>query len=93
MNDFKPIPGWSNYEIDQEGNVRSITRVDLGGRVWKGRLLNVRVTPKGYKRVDLAQDGRRGSFLVNVLLKMTWGPISGQMRPQETDSGHLNQTR
>lgn len=71
---WKAVPGWSEYEVCEDGQVRSAQRPTTDGRLFPQRILTVRHNTKGYPRVDLRQDGVRKSFLVSTLVRLAFKP-------------------
>jgi hypothetical protein len=64
MEEWKVVPGFSNYEVSNMGNIRSIERVSImsNGRVihLEGRTKTIRVHPKnGFLLTDLVDDKRK----------------------------------
>lgn len=66
---WKPIPGYEGfYEVSDEGQIRSLDRVDRRGRFWKSQLLRPGTTPRGHHYVALRRDGKLKTFLLHVLV-------------------------
>jgi len=51
---WKPVPGYSGYEVSDKGRVRSVDRINPDGRRYKGQVLAQRTSNKGYRLVNLA---------------------------------------
>lgn len=78
---WKPIQGWSVYEVSNLGRVRSVDRtisMVCRGMVCEkfvtGRILKTRPVGAGYQYVNLSQDGDRGSFYVHRLVATAFIP-------------------
>lgn len=71
------IPGWAGYyQVSSDGQVRSLDRtvVRRNGSVtkFKSRILRQKNTESGNNSVILAKDGKKVSFSVKTLVKMTF---------------------
>jgi hypothetical protein len=74
MQDSYVIDGFSNYVVWSVGDVQSLPRWDIHGRVNRGRILKPSVNAQGYKVVCLIQDGIRKMFKIHKLLATYWKP-------------------
>ena len=67
-----PYPGFDDYEVSEEGEVRSFKRSK------EGKLLKARYNKRGYREVALQHsDGTQRSFLLHRLVLMAFNPIEG----------------
>lgn len=67
-----PYPGFDDYEVSEEGEVRSFKRSK------EGKLLKPRYNKKGYRQVALQHsDGTQHSFLLHRLVLMVFNPTEG----------------
>lgn len=71
MEIWKHIPGYSNYQVSNFGNVRSLNRVTKGRRR-KGKLLNPNIDSTGYRTVNIYQDCIVKRFRVHQLVAMAF---------------------
>lgn len=72
---FKDIEGYEGlYQINQLGEVKSLDRIDSGGRKWKGRVLKNRRSKNGYMSVSLCKDKKNKSFSVHTLVAKAFIP-------------------
>lgn len=62
---FRPIPGFDNYEISNNGIVRNSKT---------GRILKDRTTALGYKDIGLSKKGKTTRLLIHRLVAMAWKP-------------------
>jgi len=56
---WRKVPGYPNYQVSQDGQVRSLTR---------NKLLAQAKNKRGYRLVNLYRDGRPRNFLVHRLV-------------------------
>lgn len=70
MERWRPINGYeSSYEVSDKGRVKSLSRLDNGGKKIKGKLLRMfRYKTTGYIGVDLCSNGSRKRFSVHRLV-------------------------
>src|SRR6185503_14735878 len=82
---WKPIPGASNYEVSDQGRVRSLDSIDYIG-VWPGRILEP-TNYRGYPTVKLLFDDnhRQGKAVSVLVLEAFVGP-----RPPGKQCCHYN---
>lgn len=85
---------YDSHEISNLGAVRSVDRefIRTSGRIQpvKGRLLKLRSTRDGYKRVELNNKGFSRVFNVHRLVLMTFNPIEGM---DVLEVNHINSIR
>ncbi len=80
MEEWKVVPGFSNYEVSNMGNIRSIERVTVmsNGRVvhLEGRNKTIRVHPKnGFLLTDLVDDkGKRRTVYPHKVVALAYIP-------------------
>jgi hypothetical protein len=78
MEEWKVVPGFSNYEVSSMGNIRSIERVTVmsNGRVvhLEGRNKTIRVHPKnGFLLTDLVDDkGKRRTVYPHKVVALAY---------------------
>lgn len=69
MLTWRPIPCYEGYyEVSDQGNVRSLDRIDALGRLRRGRELKPRSSGSGYMQVALNKDGSVKQMLVHRLV-------------------------
>lgn len=73
MTNWLPVPGWEgNYEVSDEGDVRSLDRVvtlpNGQKRSYKGKLLKPTVNRLGYPMVVLSRPGEQRTMKVHRLV-------------------------
>lgn len=77
---WKPIPGWTGYEVSDHGKVRSL----VGG---KPRLLKIQLQPTGHYRTHLTANKKtKGLFVHRLVLEAFVGPCPHG----KTDCAHLD---
>jgi len=77
MTDRRSISGYEGlYEVDREGRVYSLERVNGGciKRELKEKIVVQELNQRGYPRVALWKNHRRKRFLVHRLVAMTFIP-------------------
>jgi hypothetical protein len=84
MNDevWKPIPEFDGYEASSWGRVRSLDRIDRGGRRRKGVILKPFKNEEGYYTIKLAG---QGMFVHQAVMWAFVGPT-----PPEHEVNHIN---
>jgi DNA-binding XRE family transcriptional regulator len=72
--DWYDIPYYENlYQINKEGTVKSLDRVNVRGYNIKGKVLSPNIHYKsGYKSVQLCKDGKTKRFNVHSLMIITF---------------------
>lgn len=71
---WKDIPGYEGiYEVSNQGRVRSLDRIDFGGRRLKGRMLSI-CTVRGYQKVGLNYARKNKQCSVHRLVAMAFIP-------------------
>lgn len=71
---WKDIPMFGGeYQASNIGRIKSVCRIDRGGRNWKEKILTTRIV-KGYKRVTINYHGQRVSLFVHRLVAMAFIP-------------------
>ena len=71
------VPGYEGrYEISDRGSVRSLDRIDAGGRCYKGKPIAGSTDKDGYRQVGLrTSDGTRKTWKVHALVLLAFvGP-------------------
>src|SRR5699024_7093441 len=72
---WKDITGYEGYyQVSDEGNIRSVDRVDLRGRKRDGITLKPRYDKDGYLRVTLYKNGKGKNKSVHRLVLETFVP-------------------
>lgn len=73
MTTWKPIPGHPDYELSEEGQLRSWRKFGSGkGRADKPRLLIPHKAPDGYYKVTVATISRTHSINLHALMALTF---------------------
>ena len=92
---WKPIKGFECYEISNKGNVRSLDRIvncvrngKIVGLKWKGQMMKPTPNYKGYLKITLFKDGKRGNFSIHRLVA---DAFIGDTTGKEID--HINTIR
>lgn len=90
VEEWKSIPGFSNYEASTEGRIRSITRkvvTYFGTRTAVGQIIKPRVKNDGYISVPMTDDnGKRCCWTVHRVVMLTFvGP-----RPKDMQILHID---
>ena len=63
--EYKTIEGYPNYTIDEQGNVKNV----------EGRYIKPRYDKRGYLRVNLSQDGKKGTYFIHQLVMQTFNGL------------------
>lgn len=74
---WKPVDGWSLYEVSDKGRVRSkdrLVRCGKGYAIKKGRVLRLMIDDFGYPRVELKQNGASKKERVHRLVCKAFVP-------------------
>ena len=87
---WKDVKGYEGiYQVSNLGRVKSLDRKvkrrNNTTRIEWGRIMSLRTTPKGYKRVELANNGRR-AFMVH---RLVYEAFIGDIKPNN-QINHLN---
>jgi hypothetical protein len=84
---WRPVVGYEDsYEVSDLGNVRSLDRIDMRGRVRRGKVLAPRKTSRGRFSVALYRNRVRADVQVHHLVLETFvGP-----RPEGLEGCHWN---
>lgn len=83
---WRPVPGYSAYEVSDLGRLRSVDRIDAAGKRRRGRLLSPRKAHKGHLVAALREAGVRKDILMHHLVLITFvGP-----RPDGMECCHWN---
>lgn len=87
MNEnWRPVPGYSAYEVSDLGRVRSVSRIDAAGKRRRGRMRSLTTMHSGHLSVTLRGEEGRRRFLVHHLVLMAFvGP-----RPVGMEACHWN---
>lgn len=88
--EWRPIPGWEGYyEVSDDGQVRSLDRLDARGCQVKGRTLRGTINAYGYPFVTLSKSGYRWLTVVHRLVMLAFvGPC-----PEGHEVLHADGTR
>lgn len=72
--EWRTIPGWEGfYEVSNDGQVRSLERVNRRGIAVPSRILKLSMTVRGgYPRVSLCDAGKKSYKTVHRLVMMTF---------------------
>jgi hypothetical protein len=65
---YKTINGYPNYMIDTQGNIKNI----------KGRYIKPRYDKRGYLRVNLSNNGKKGTYFVHQLVMQTFNGLGNK---------------
>ena len=66
---WKAIEGYEGiYEVSNDGDIRSVDRIDSEGRNLKGRVLKKQESPNGYLFVQLCTNGVKAGKTVHRLV-------------------------
>lgn len=77
MSEWHKIPGWENYEINRDGIVRSVDRIEKfinGTRLRKGRVMKVRLNTQGYPWLHFKSYGKVYGVGIHRLLALVFIP-------------------
>ena len=86
---MRPIPGFSDYSITDDGRIWSVPRKTRAGNRLKGKWLKPRVGSNGYVYVDLTDAGQVTRKLIHRLVLETFvGPC-----PEGMEACHGNGVR
>lgn len=69
MEQWRPIPGFPNFEVSDHGHVRSLNRILRDGRKWKARDLKPKPSPSGHLCVRLCEDGHHWKWVHRIVLE------------------------
>ncbi len=90
MGVFNEIPGYEGYyEIDRNGNVRSIKRViktENGNRTINSKTISPRKNNFGYLEIRLSKEGKTRTKFIHRLLAMTYIKNTGN----KPEVNHIN---
>lgn len=89
--EWRPVLGFEDlYEVSEEGDVRSVDRIDVRGWRRRGRTLRPSRDGCGYRQVVLC-NGRRHNRKVHVLVCEAWhGPRPSGLQVRHLDGDQLN---
>ena len=89
---WKPVPDYEGiYEVSDQGNVRSLDRIDAAGNRRLGRARKPVTKPSGYLKVDLSRDAvERGYFVHRLVLTAFVGPAPDGMETRHGDGDPTN---
>jgi hypothetical protein len=86
---------YAEYEVSDQGRVRSVDREDARGRFWRGRILyqhaDSGVNRYGHRRVSLSLDGKLKTFQVHRLVLEAFvglRPLGKECRHRDGDPAH-----
>lgn len=87
-----PVVGYEGfYEVSDQGNVRSVTRVDALGRTWKGQPMQVHPTRRGHLRTQLRREGTvKRKHVHRLVLEAFVGPCPNGMECCHGDGNPQN---
>ena len=83
------------YEVSNQGQVRSLDRIDYRGRQLKGKILKSYINKDGYKLIVLCKNGNPISYRVHRLALLTFIGICpddmiGMHQDDNPGNNHLN---
>lgn len=88
--EWRPVKGFeSYYEVNNEGDVKSLARLDSRGHLVKERILKPGKTTRGYLRVTLYKDCEKNSHAVHRLV----GEAFIGECPDGYQVNHINENR
>lgn len=88
--EWRPIAGYSGYEVSSLGRVRGLARADAAGNRIKGCILTPRRHSGGYLRVTLC-DGKSHDFFIHRLVLQTFvGPCPPEKQGCHNDGNRQN---
>lgn len=87
IENWRPVPGYEGlYEVSDQGQVRSLDRLNSRGHRIKGRVLSPSSKSKGYKQVVLHKEGKALTRTVHLIVLTAFvGP-----RPEGEECCHNN---
>lgn len=86
---WRPVAGFTGYEVSRSGKVRSLPRRNFQGAMRRGRELKQDVSRAGYRMVRLARDGVKHAHAVHHLVLSAFQGA----RPEGCQTRHLNGIR
>lgn len=91
--EWRAIPGYEGiYEASNEGDIRSLSRIDRLGRPHKGRVLSQNKNPRwGYMQITLHKNGKSHTHRSNVLIASAFlGENLGRLDVNHLDGDKTN---
>lgn len=88
--EWRPISGYSGYEVSSLGRVRSLARADAAGNRIKERILKPRLHTGGYLRVQLSAGKSRDFFIHRLVLDAFEGPCPAGKEGCHNDGSRQN---
>jgi len=86
---WQDIEGYEGYQVSNEGQVRSLDRIDSLGHHIKGKILKPFTNKKGYQRVRLWKDGNVKNFQVH---RLVYEAFCGEI-PDGMQVNHINEDK
>lgn len=92
IEEWRPVVGFEDrYKVSNFGRLRSVTRVDNAGRLYRGRDLTLWPDGKGYLKFNLCRNQVRTSkFIHTIVLETFVGPKPFGMLTRHLDGNPLN---
>ena len=77
-DEWRDIVGYEGlYQISKQGQVKRLERAATDGRLIREKILNRRISPSGYYRVNMRKNGGRKCHLVHRLVPEAFIPNPG----------------
>ena len=76
MTEWKPVKDYEGYEVSNEGQVRSLDRIDSAGRKLKGKILSATPSSSGYLQVYPSKNGKNYALTVHKLVAVAFHGLS-----------------
>ena len=79
MIEWKPVKDFDGiYEVSNDGQVRSLDRIDCAGRRLKGKVIRQSMAGKGYPHIPLNKDGKQfGRYVHRMVAEAFMGSQDG----------------
>ena len=88
--EWRDIPGFEGiYQASNLGRIRSVDRIDSGGRSLKGKVRKLKTDRRGYQQVHLSKDGEGKRFLVH---RLVYTAFNGEI-PEGMEVNHINEVK
>ena len=68
MIEWKPVKDYEGYEVSNEGQVRSLDRIDSAGRSLKGKVLSATPSSSGYLMVYPCKNGKSNAMTLHSVV-------------------------
>ena len=76
MTEWKPVKDYEGYEVSNDGQVRSLDRIDSAGRKLKGKILSATPSSSGYLMVYPSKNGKNHAMTVHKLVAQAFHGLS-----------------